>query len=108
VIALLEIAAALCLITGAGFSVLAAVGLVRFPDLYTRIHASSNAGVVGAGLILAAVALVSFDLSVILRSIVAIGFLLLTMPISAHLLSRSTYVAGMRAGDITKTNEHPD
>ena len=40
--------AALAMLAGAAFSVLAAVGIVRLPDLYTRIHATSKAGLVGA------------------------------------------------------------
>ena len=72
----LRILAAFGIVAGAGFSLLAAVGLVRFPDLYTRIHAASKAGVVGAGFILLALAVVSLDVSIVLRSIIAILFLL--------------------------------
>ena len=107
-ISLFEIAAALCLLAGAGFTFLAAVGLVRFPDLYTRIHAASKAGVVGAGFILIALALIAFDFSIILRALVAIAFLLLTSPVSAHLLARATYITGGRPAEITKTNEMKD
>ena len=44
------------LVLGAVFTLLAAVGVVRLPDLYTRMHAASKAGAVGGGLILIAVA----------------------------------------------------
>jgi multicomponent Na+:H+ antiporter subunit G len=108
VIDALRIIAAFGIIAGAGFCLLASVGLVRFPELYTRIHAASKAGVVGAGFILLALAIVSLDISIVLRSIVAILFLLMTTPISAHLLSRSAYFAGQRPADITKTNELTD
>jgi multicomponent Na+:H+ antiporter subunit G len=104
----LQIIAAFGIVAGAGFCLLASVGLVRFPDLYTRIHAASKAGVVGAGLILLALAVVSLDVSIVLRSIVAILFLLITTPISAHLLSRSAYLTGLRPDDITKTDELAD
>ena len=106
--AIFEIAAAVAVLVGAGFGLLAALGLVRFPDLYTRIHATSKAGVVGAGFVLIGLAFVSFDFSIVLRSIVAILFLILTSPISAHLLARATCVVGIRPADITRSNELPD
>lgn len=76
------------LILGAGFALLAAIGVLRLPDLYTRMHAASKAGAVGGSLILLAVALTSYDGAVALRAILGTGFLLLTTPVSAHLLAR--------------------
>lgn len=89
------------LILGAIFTLLAAVGVVRLPDLYTRMHAASKAGAVGGGLILLAVALVSMDAAVVLRAVIGIIFVLLTTPVSAHLLARVSYIAGYRAGEST-------
>src|SRR5690606_16047940 len=43
---------AFLLVAGSVFSLLAAVGLLRFPDLYTRMHAASKAGTIGSGLLL--------------------------------------------------------
>lgn len=87
--------AALLMVVGGVFSLLAAIGLLRLPDLYTRMHAASKAGVVGAGLILLAVALVSFDGAVALRAMLGILFLVLTTPVSAHLLARAAFKAGV-------------
>jgi len=89
-----QYAAALLLVVGALFGLIAAVGVLRLPDLYTRLHAASKAGAVGAGLILLAVAVISLDGGVILRSILGIVFLLLSTPISAHLLARAAYRSG--------------
>lgn len=82
------------ILLGAGFSFLAAFGILRLPDLYTRMHAASKAGTLGSGLMLVALALVAFDGSVVLRAIVGIVFLLLTGPVSAHLLARAAYFSG--------------
>lgn len=82
------------LLGGAAFILLAAIGVLRLPDLFTRMHAASKAGAVGGGLILLAVALLSFDLAVALRAIIGVGFLLLTTPLSAHLLARASYGTG--------------
>jgi multicomponent Na+:H+ antiporter subunit G len=103
----INIAAAAGILIGAVFGLLASIGIVRFPDLFTRLHAAAKAGVVGAGFILLALALVSLDIAVILRAMIAILFLLLTTPISAHLLARTSYKAGVKPGDLTKTDEIP-
>ena len=79
------------LLLGAVFSLIAAIGVVRLPDLFTRMHAASKAGPVGAGLVLIAVAVVSGDVGVALRAIVGFVFLLLTTPVAAHLLARASY-----------------
>lgn len=91
---MLQYVASAAVLAGAVFCLLAAIGIVRLPDLYTRLHAASKAGVVGTGLILIAVALISTDGAVILRAILGIIFLLLSTPIAAHLLARAAYKAG--------------
>lgn len=78
-------------VLGAAFTLIAAIGVVRLPDLYTRMHAASKAGAVGGGLILLAIVLTCFDAGVALRAIVGIMFLLLTTPLAAHLLAMSNY-----------------
>lgn len=97
--------AALLMVIGAVFSLLSAVGMLRLPDLYTRMHAASKAGVVGAGLVLASLALASGDGPVMLRAILGILFLLLTTPVSAHLLARAAYRAGLQPASITIIND---
>lgn len=82
------------LLIGSAFTLLAAIGVLRLPDLYTRMHAASKAGAVGGGMILLAVALVSLDGSVALRAIIGTAFLLLTTPVSAHLLARVSHRGG--------------
>lgn len=76
------------LLLGAGFALLAAVGVLRLPDMYARMHAASKAGALGGGMILIAVALISYDGAVALRAVLGAGFLLLTTPVAAHLLAR--------------------
>jgi multicomponent Na+:H+ antiporter subunit G len=88
--------AALLLLLGAGFTLLAALGVVRLPDLYTRMHAASKAGAVGGGLVLLAVAVHSQDASVALRALIGVIFILMTTPLSAHLLAKASYIAGCR------------
>ncbi|MHB1103461.1 MAG: monovalent cation/H(+) antiporter subunit G [Devosia sp.] len=103
--ALFQYLAALLMVAGAVFSLLAAIGVLRLPDLYTRMHAASKAGVVGAGLVLLALALASGDGPVVLRAILGILFLLLTTPVAAHLLARAAYRAGHRPASFTIVND---
>ena len=93
---ILNIISGLFMVTGASLTLIAAFGVLRLPDLYTRMHATSKAGTLGAGLLLLAIALASFDVGVITRSIAGVLFLILTAPVSAHLLARSAYFSGLK------------
>ena len=97
--------AGILMVVGAVFSLLAAVGVLRFPDVYTRLHAAAKAGPVGAGFVLLAVAVAGSDLAVALRALAGIAFLVLTSPISAHLVARAAYLAGVRPASLTKVND---
>lgn len=85
--------AGLALLVGAGFALIGAVGLLRFPDVLTRMHAASKAGALGSGFCLAAVALHGGAFDVTTRAIAAIVFFLTTAPVSAHLVARATLKA---------------
>ncbi len=104
----LRILAAIGVVAGSAFGLLAALGLVRFPDLYTRLHGASKAGLVGSGLILIALAMISLDWAIVLRATIAILFLLLTTPLSAHLLARAGYRTKVALTDLTKIDEMHD
>ena len=93
------------LVLGSAFTLLAAVGVVRLPDLYTRMHAASKAGAVGGGLILIAVAVLSQDAAVAMRAVIGVIFLLLTTPVSAHLLARASYLSGYKPCNETMVDE---
>lgn len=105
VVDLTQIVAAILLLVGSLFAAIAGLGILRLPDLYTRMHAASKAGAVGAGLILLGVAFAALDYAVVLRSILGILFLLLTTPVSAHLLARSALRAGMKPDVMTNISE---
>ncbi len=83
------------LILGALFSLIAAVGIVRFPDVLLRMHASTKAGTLGAGLIFGAAAVSFGDSSSIAFALLTVLFLMITMPVSAHAIGRAAYKAGV-------------
>jgi multicomponent Na+:H+ antiporter subunit G len=105
---MIEIIVGCILIVGALFALLAAVGMVRFPDLYTRMHAASKAGTLGSGLMLLALALYSAEFSVVSRALAGIVFFLLTTPVAAHLLARAAYVTGTKPWPGTVIDEYKD
>lgn len=79
------------MLAGAVFALIAAIGVIRLPDLFTRMHAASKAGAFGGSLLLLSVAILSFDAGIAIRAIVGVIFLLLTTPVGAHLLARASY-----------------
>ena len=94
-----NILAGIFVVMGASFALVAAIGILRLPDFYTRMHAASKAGTVGSALALVALAIVSVETAEVLRAIAAIVFFFLTAPISAHLLGKAAYSAGYRMWD---------
>lgn len=84
---------------GTLFVLLAAIGLVRMPDTYLRISATTKAATLGIGLLLVAVAVFFNDLSTTSRALVIIVFIFLTAPVSAHLIGRASYFMGVRLWD---------
>jgi multicomponent Na+:H+ antiporter subunit G len=91
-----SIVAALLLILGSLFSLVAALGMLRLPDTVIRMHAATKAGTLGAGLILIAEAFFYAELGITLRALAAITFLLLTAPVAAHLIGRAAYYSGIK------------
>lgn len=90
----LEIVALLFMIVGVGFLVLATIGVIRFGDPLQRMHASTKAGTVGAGLVLIGVMILHADWYATLVGMLALLFLIATVPVAGHLLGRAAYVSG--------------
>lgn len=94
-ILLIEILTSILLLGGGLFAFAAGLGLLRLPDLYVRMHASTKAGTLGVGLVMGAVALFFLDGGVAMRAFVVVIFLLLTAPVAAHLIGRAAYRCGV-------------
>lgn len=97
--------AAVLLLVGAVFSLLGAIGLLRLPDVYTRLHAASKAGIVGAGLMLVAAGLAAGEGAILLRALLGVVFMLLATPLSAHLLARAARKSGVEADPRTSIEQ---
>ncbi|MBU8542121.1 MULTISPECIES: monovalent cation/H(+) antiporter subunit G [Roseomonadaceae] len=96
--AIIEIVAALLLLAGASVVALAALGVARLPDPFSRMHAAAKAGVAGAGLLLLGAGLTFGTTGAILITLGAVVFLVLTAPLASHALGRAAYVSGAPLG----------
>ncbi|MCH8467752.1 MAG: monovalent cation/H(+) antiporter subunit G [Roseinatronobacter sp.] len=86
---MIDVLIGLFLIAGAGFVLIAAIGIVRLPDLLTRMHASTKAGTLGALLVLVGLAIHVGTGEVVSKVVATSLFLLLTAPIAAHMIGRA-------------------
>lgn len=93
------------LLVGALFLLLAAVGMVRMPDLFTRMQAATKASTLGIACVLLAVALHFANIGVTMRALAAMAFFLLTAPVTAHLIGRASYFVGTPLWERTTPDE---
>jgi multicomponent Na+:H+ antiporter subunit G len=90
-----EIFSAILFSLGAFFILMAGLGLVRMPDLFLRMSASTKAATLGVGFTLLGAALHFGDFATFIRAAATIVFLLATAPVAAHLLGRAAYQDGV-------------
>ncbi len=100
-----DIITALLMIFGASFMLLAAVGVLRLPDLFIRMHAATKSGTLGVSGMLLALAVHFDDLGVAIRAGLAIVFLFLTAPVAAHFIGRAAYIVGVPLWEGTVVDE---
>jgi len=100
-----DLVVAALLATGAAWMLIASIGILRMPDVYMRMQASTKASSLAAGLMLGAVALHFGQAGVTARALAAIGFLYLTVPVAAHLIARAAYHAGVPLWEGTHVDE---
>jgi multicomponent Na+:H+ antiporter subunit G len=93
------------ILVGVLFSLLAAIGLLRMPDLYMRIQASTKSSTLGVSCIALAAALHFDDVSVTTKAVLIVAFLFLTAPVAAHMIGYAAYVAGVELWPQTVVDE---
>jgi len=86
-----EIISAVLIVLGAIFMFIAALGVVRFPDLYTRMHAVTKASSLGVSLMLVSVAVYFSEVWIAFAALSVVVFIFLTAPVAAHLVARAAY-----------------
>ena len=102
---MIEVTTAILWLAGSAFALLAAVGVVRMPDVFTRMQASTKASTLGLGCLLVGAALQLEDVASFIR-VVSIGaFMLLTTPVAAHVIARAAYRADVPLWEGTVLDE---
>ena len=83
------------LLAGGFFYVVGAIGLLRMPDLFTRMHAASVCDTFGAGLLLLGMVLQAGASLVTFKLVVILMLLFFTGPVATHALARAARYAGI-------------
>jgi multicomponent Na+:H+ antiporter subunit G len=103
-----DVAAAACLVVGALLALIAAIGIVRFPDVLTRMHSATKPQVLGLLVILLGLALRLREPGALgLLALVAL-FQLVTSPIASHMVGRASFRAGQVRRDLLVVDELTD
>lgn len=102
-----EVIGAILILIGVVISFVSAIGLLRFPDVYTRAHASSKSATLGVLSILVGTLLYFLISSghFSIRLILGIIFVFLTAPVASHLISRSAYRSGAALAPVSIEDE---
>jgi multicomponent Na+:H+ antiporter subunit G len=103
-----DIVTAVLWLAGSAFALLAAVGVLRMPDVFTRMQASTKASTFGLACLLMGTAIQMGDFASFIR-VASIGaFVLLTTPVSGHVIARASYFAGVPLWKGTVLDERRD
>jgi multicomponent Na+:H+ antiporter subunit G len=97
---------AVLMLTGALLALLASIGLLRFPDTFLRMQATAKASTLGLACLLAGAALQLPDLSSIIRLGSIAAFIMLTAPLSAHVVARAALQRRTPLWEGTRLNEY--
>jgi multicomponent Na+:H+ antiporter subunit G len=92
----LDIASWALLMTGAIFLLIGAVGIIRMPDFYTRLHPAGIIDTLGAGLILAGLTLQAGWTLIAAKLVLIFLLLMLTSPTTCHATARAALAAALR------------
>lgn len=110
---LLNIVSWVCFGIGTVLVLVGAVGVLRFPDFYTRMHAAGVTDTLGTDFILLAMALQSDDWITLVKLFLIFTFIVLTSPVSTHAIAHAAWISGFnplvgRDLHYAEEDENPD
>ena len=103
-----DIVTGIAWLAGSVFALLAAVGVLRMPDVFTRMQASTKASTLGLGCLLIGAAVQMSDFASIIRAASIGAFALLTTPVAGHVIARAAYIADVPLWSGTVLDERRD
>lgn len=102
----MEIFGLIVLWAGIFFCVVGVVGLIRFPDVYTRLHASSKVATLGlCGILIGAAVLLP---GTALKALVLLLFMLFSAPVASHAIAAAAYRQGYRMVNPVRDDLHQE
>ncbi|KGX93545.1 cation:proton antiporter [Pontibacillus halophilus JSM 076056 = DSM 19796] len=114
-----DIVIMVCLLIGTFIMLSGSIGIIRFPDVYTRLHAATKSATLGvSGILIGAFLYLYIEQGIVSgKLILGIIFVLLTTPVAGHMISRAAYRSGVKLwdksirddienGEIPDTKEH--
>jgi len=84
---------------GLAFDFVGTIGLVRFPDMYNRLQASTKCVTLGTATLLLGVAIYAGLSALAVKALLCAAFILLTSPVGAHAIARGAHISGVRLWD---------
>ncbi|HLR66886.1 Na+/H+ antiporter subunit G [Virgibacillus alimentarius] len=102
-----EFIGALLILIGSIISVISAIGIIRFPDVYSRSHAGTKSATLAVLLTLTGCFLYFWftESFISVRLLLGIVFVFLTAPVSGHLIIRAAYRAKVKMAEVTVEDE---
>ena len=84
---------------GVLFDIFGCIGLVRFPDVYNRLQASTKCVTLGTVMLLVGIALVAASGPISAKAVICAVFILITSPTAAHAIAKGAYASGVPLWD---------
>lgn len=103
-----DVLAATCFLLGSLLILITAIGVVRFPDLLSRMHAATKPQVLGLVLMMSGLAFSLGDQGVAWKLTLVVVFQLITAPVSAHMVGRAGYRTHKVREDLLVVDELTD
>jgi multicomponent Na+:H+ antiporter subunit G len=100
-----EIIAAVLIVFGVALNVVGGIGLNRFPDVFSRMHAATKPVTLGLACVLVGAAMLKNEPSSAVKLLLAAGLQFVTAPIAAHIVGRAAYRTGVRRAPDTIVDE---
>ncbi|MBW3626969.1 MAG: monovalent cation/H(+) antiporter subunit G [Actinobacteria bacterium] len=100
-----DVIAAALILAGVGLSLLAGIGLQRFPDVFARMHAATKPATLGLILVLAGAGLRVGDRGDVAKLVLAAALQFVTAPVAMHMVGRAAYRAGTELSPATTVDE---
>jgi multicomponent Na+:H+ antiporter subunit G len=103
-----SILSSVLMVIGAFVMLLAALGVVRMPDLFTRMHASTKSATLGVACLMLGAAVHFGELAIAARALAVVAFVFFTAPVAAHMIARAAYFSDVPLWDGTLSDELRD